>query len=102
MCLTHLIPSEAPHAMAISPLPNRTNYLFMSPAPSQGVVVQGRLFQHTHLPSPVRKPVQRYSTADCTLSFSSVLYHTFVKRQWLDSLVSERSDRSELSDQLHI
>ncbi|XP_017308685.2 sentrin-specific protease 6 isoform X6 [Ictalurus punctatus] len=51
-------PSEAPHAMAISPLPNRTNYLIMSPAPSQGVVVQGRLFQHTHLPSPVRKPVQ--------------------------------------------
>ncbi|TSL47581.1 Sentrin-specific protease 6 [Bagarius yarrelli] len=52
-------PSEAPHALAISPLPNRTNYLIMSPAPSQGVVVQGRLFQHTHLPSPVRKPVQR-------------------------------------------
>ncbi|XP_060770003.1 sentrin-specific protease 6 isoform X2 [Neoarius graeffei] len=52
-------PSEAPHAMAISPLPNRTNYIIMSPAPSQGVVVQGRLFQHTHLPSPVRKPVQR-------------------------------------------
>ncbi|XP_034158023.2 sentrin-specific protease 6 isoform X4 [Pangasianodon hypophthalmus] len=52
-------PSEAPHAMAISPLPNRTNYLIMSPAPSQGVVVQGRLFQHTHLPSSVRKPVQR-------------------------------------------
>ncbi|XP_060770007.1 sentrin-specific protease 6 isoform X5 [Neoarius graeffei] len=51
-------PSEAPHAMAISPLPNRTNYIIMSPAPSQGVVVQGRLFQHTHLPSPVRKPVQ--------------------------------------------
>ncbi|XP_036438246.1 sentrin-specific protease 6 isoform X1 [Colossoma macropomum] len=51
-------PSEAPHPMAISPLPNRTNYLIVSPAPSQGVVVQGRLFQHTHLPSPVRKPVQ--------------------------------------------
>ncbi|XP_072534750.1 sentrin-specific protease 6 isoform X2 [Salminus brasiliensis] len=51
-------PSEAPHPMAISPLPNRTNYLIVSPAPSQGVVVQGRLFQHTHLPTPVRKPVQ--------------------------------------------
>uniref|UniRef100_A0A8B9LD28 Sentrin-specific protease 6 n=1 Tax=Astyanax mexicanus TaxID=7994 RepID=A0A8B9LD28_ASTMX len=51
-------PSEAPHPVAISPLPNRTNYLIVSPAPSQGVVVQGRLFQHTHLPSPVRKPVQ--------------------------------------------
>ncbi|KAI4888437.1 hypothetical protein NFI96_012616 [Prochilodus magdalenae] len=52
-------PSEAPHPLAVSPLPNRTNYLIVSPAPSQGVVVQGRLFQHTHLPSSVRKPVQR-------------------------------------------
>ncbi|KAM9496402.1 sentrin-specific protease 6 isoform 4-T4 [Clarias gariepinus] len=51
-------PSEAPHPMAITPLPNRTNYLIMSQAPSPGVLVQGRLFQHTHLPSPVRKPVQ--------------------------------------------
>ncbi|KAF7694379.1 sentrin-specific protease 6 isoform X3 [Silurus meridionalis] len=51
-------PSETPHAMAISPLPNRTNYLIMSPAPPQGVVVQGRLFQHTHLSPPVKKPVQ--------------------------------------------
>ncbi|XP_066532913.1 sentrin-specific protease 6 isoform X2 [Hoplias malabaricus] len=52
-------PSETQHPLAISPLPNRTNYLIVSPAPSQGVVVQGRLFQHTHLPTPVRKPVQR-------------------------------------------
>ncbi|XP_026881859.1 sentrin-specific protease 6 isoform X3 [Electrophorus electricus] len=50
--------SETPHSMAISPLPNRTNYLIMSPVRTQGVVVQGRLFQHTHLPSPARKPVQ--------------------------------------------
>lgn len=69
LVLVLLVPSEAPHAMAISPLPNRTNYLIMSPAPSQGVVVQGRLFQHTHLPSPVRKPVHRYSEWACSLSF---------------------------------
>ncbi|XP_076872471.1 sentrin-specific protease 6 isoform X2 [Brachyhypopomus gauderio] len=50
--------SDAPHSMAVSPLPNRTNYLIVSQGSSQGVVVQGRLFQHTHLPSTVRKPVQ--------------------------------------------
>ncbi|XP_062857945.1 sentrin-specific protease 6 isoform X2 [Trichomycterus rosablanca] len=51
-------PSEAPHQMAVSPLPNKTNFLIMSSTPPQGVVVQGRLFQHTHLNSSVKKPVQ--------------------------------------------
>ncbi|XP_016366800.1 sentrin-specific protease 6-like isoform X2 [Sinocyclocheilus rhinocerous] len=39
--------------------PNRTSYLIMSPAPSQGVLVQGRLFQHAQFSAPVRKLEQR-------------------------------------------
>ncbi|XP_029965403.1 sentrin-specific protease 6 isoform X2 [Salarias fasciatus] len=42
-----------------SPMPNRTNYFIISPAPSQGLVLQGRHFQHAHVPSAVKKPVQR-------------------------------------------
>ena len=52
--------SEAPLAVATpSPMPNRTNYLILSPSPSQGVVLQGRHFQHANAHSPMRKPVQR-------------------------------------------
>ncbi|XP_026185353.1 sentrin-specific protease 6 isoform X2 [Mastacembelus armatus] len=52
--------SEGQLAVATSsPLPNRTNYLIISPAPSQGLVLQGRHFQHAQLSSTIRKPVQR-------------------------------------------
>ncbi|KAJ8008902.1 hypothetical protein DPEC_G00083250 [Dallia pectoralis] len=43
-----------------SPRHSRTDYLIVSPAQSQGVVLQGRHFQHTHhVPATVRKPVHR-------------------------------------------
>ncbi|XP_043076099.1 sentrin-specific protease 6 isoform X2 [Puntigrus tetrazona] len=51
--------SEATHSVSVSPLPNRTSYLIMSPAPSQGVMVQGRLFQHAQFTAPIRKLEQR-------------------------------------------
>ncbi|KAM4633410.1 sentrin-specific protease 6 isoform 2-T2 [Polymixia lowei] len=52
--------SEPPHtAAAPPPVPNRTNYFIVSPTPSQGIVLQGRHFQHAHMPSAIRKPVQR-------------------------------------------
>uniref|UniRef100_A0A672NCB1 Uncharacterized protein n=1 Tax=Sinocyclocheilus grahami TaxID=75366 RepID=A0A672NCB1_SINGR len=51
--------SEAAHSVSVSPLPNRTSYLIMSPAPSQGVMVQGRLFQHAQFSAPIRKLEQR-------------------------------------------
>ncbi|KAM6954374.1 sentrin-specific protease 6 [Aplochiton taeniatus] len=50
--------SEISHTVATpSPMPNRTNYFIVSP-PSQGVVLQGRPFQHTHITPAVRKHVQ--------------------------------------------
>ncbi|XP_076129471.1 sentrin-specific protease 6 isoform X1 [Alosa pseudoharengus] len=56
---TNRMLSESPHSVAASQqMPNRTNYFILSPSPSQGVVVQGRLFQHAHTPSAVRKPTQ--------------------------------------------
>ncbi|XP_016398112.1 sentrin-specific protease 6 isoform X3 [Sinocyclocheilus rhinocerous] len=51
--------SETAHSVSVSPLPNRTSYLIMSPAPSQGVMVQGRLFQHAQFSAPIRKLEQR-------------------------------------------
>ncbi|XP_029318790.1 sentrin-specific protease 6 isoform X2 [Cottoperca gobio] len=51
--------SEVPLTVATSsPIPNRTNYFIISPAPSQGIVLQGRHFQHAQMPSAIRKPVQ--------------------------------------------
>uniref|UniRef100_UPI0037E9AFF6 sentrin-specific protease 6 isoform X2 n=1 Tax=Semicossyphus pulcher TaxID=241346 RepID=UPI0037E9AFF6 len=51
--------SEVPLTVATSsPMPNRTNYFIISPAPSQGIVLQGRHFQHAQMPSAIRKPVQ--------------------------------------------
>ncbi|XP_065819764.1 sentrin-specific protease 6 isoform X3 [Labrus bergylta] len=52
--------SEVPLTVAAtsSPMPNRTNYFIISPAPSQGIVLQGRHFQHAQMPSAIRKPVQ--------------------------------------------
>ncbi|XP_059369297.1 sentrin-specific protease 6-like isoform X2 [Carassius carassius] len=52
-------PSEAAHSASVSPLPSRTSYLIMSPAPSQGVMVQGRLFQHAQFSAPIRTLEQR-------------------------------------------
>ncbi|XP_041661598.1 sentrin-specific protease 6 isoform X2 [Cheilinus undulatus] len=53
-------PSEGPLTVATSPpMPNRTNYFIIRPAPSQGIVLQGRHFQHAQMPSTIRKPVQR-------------------------------------------
>lgn len=51
--------SEAGHSVSVSPLPNRTSFLIMSPAPSQGVMVQGRLFQHAQFAAPIRTLEQR-------------------------------------------
>ncbi|XP_076612147.1 sentrin-specific protease 6 isoform X2 [Chaetodon auriga] len=51
--------SEVPLTVATSsPIPNRNNYFIISPTPSQGIVLQGRHFQHTQMPSAIRKPVQ--------------------------------------------
>ncbi|XP_077366072.1 sentrin-specific protease 6 [Festucalex cinctus] len=36
-----------------------SNFLIMSPAPSQGLVLQGRHFQHAQMTSALSKPVQR-------------------------------------------
>ncbi|XP_029589859.1 sentrin-specific protease 6 isoform X2 [Salmo trutta] len=53
--------SDLPNMVATtSPMPNRTDYLIVSPTPSQGVVLQGRPFQHTHnVLAAMRKPVPR-------------------------------------------
>ncbi|XP_061610274.1 sentrin-specific protease 6 isoform X3 [Phyllopteryx taeniolatus] len=41
------------------PSATASNYLTISPAPTQGLVLQGRLFQHAQMTSAFRKPVQR-------------------------------------------
>ncbi|XP_067239647.1 sentrin-specific protease 6 isoform X1 [Chanodichthys erythropterus] len=51
--------SEAAHSVSVPAPLNRTSYLIMSPAPSQGVVVQGRLFQHSQFSASSRKLEQR-------------------------------------------
>ncbi|XP_029109177.1 sentrin-specific protease 6 isoform X2 [Scleropages formosus] len=48
--------SENPHA--VTPTSNRTNYFVVSSTPPQGVLVQGRLFQHANAPATVRKNTQ--------------------------------------------
>ncbi|XP_036398327.1 sentrin-specific protease 6 isoform X2 [Megalops cyprinoides] len=51
---------EKPHAVtAPQMMPNRSNYFLLSPAPSQGVVLQGPLFQHSDTSALVRKAAQR-------------------------------------------
>ncbi|XP_069033591.1 LOW QUALITY PROTEIN: sentrin-specific protease 6 [Embiotoca jacksoni] len=40
------------------PVASRNNYFIIRPAPSQGVVLQGRHFQHAEMPSAIRKPGQ--------------------------------------------
>ncbi|KAM8832149.1 sentrin-specific protease 6 isoform 2-T2 [Spinachia spinachia] len=60
--LNKLVPkrlSEGPLSVATPPSnTNRTNYFIISPVPSQGIVLQGRHFQHAQMPSAARKPVQ--------------------------------------------
>ncbi|XP_073711808.1 sentrin-specific protease 6 isoform X2 [Misgurnus anguillicaudatus] len=46
---------EAAHSVSLSSRPSRTSYLIMSPVPTQGVLVQGRIFQHAQLATPIRK-----------------------------------------------
>ncbi|XP_035278316.1 sentrin-specific protease 6 isoform X3 [Anguilla anguilla] len=50
--------SETPPTVTSPVLPSRTNYFILSPAPSQGVVVQGRFFQHANAPAVIRKAAQ--------------------------------------------
>ncbi|XP_031692870.1 sentrin-specific protease 6 isoform X1 [Oncorhynchus kisutch] len=68
--------SDLPNMVATtSPMPNRTDYLIVSPTPSQGVVLQGRHFQHTrNVPAAMRKPVQRrdYSTTQQQIQAAEV------------------------------
>ncbi|TKS75332.1 Sentrin-specific protease 6 [Collichthys lucidus] len=68
--------SEVPLTVATSsPIPNRTNYFIISPAPSQGLVLQGRHFQHAQMPSAIRKPVQRndFSTTQKAVEVDSIV-----------------------------
>lgn len=68
--------SEVPLTVATSsPMPNRTNYFIISPAPSQGIVLQGRHFQHAQMPSAIRKPVQRsdFSTTQKAVELDSIV-----------------------------
>ncbi|XP_029352518.1 sentrin-specific protease 6 isoform X2 [Echeneis naucrates] len=68
--------SEVPLPVATSsPIHNRTNYLIISPSPSQGIVLQGRHFQHAQIPSAIRKPVQRndFSTTQQTVEMDSIV-----------------------------
>ncbi|XP_034383230.1 sentrin-specific protease 6 isoform X2 [Cyclopterus lumpus] len=68
--------SDVPFSVAASsPIPNRTNYFIISPAPSQGIVLQGRHFQHAQTPSAIRKPVQRndFSTTQQAVEVDSIV-----------------------------
>ncbi|XP_047429985.1 sentrin-specific protease 6 isoform X2 [Mugil cephalus] len=69
-------PSEPPITVATAPpMPNGNNYLIISPAPSQGIVLQGRHFQHAHMPTAIRKPSQRndFSTAPRPVEVESII-----------------------------
>lgn len=65
--------SEVP--LTVAPTPNRTNYFIISPSPSQGIVLQGRHFQHAQMPSAIRKPVQRndFSTTQQAVEVDSIV-----------------------------
>ncbi|XP_070781445.1 sentrin-specific protease 6 [Enoplosus armatus] len=68
--------SEVPLTVATSsPMSSRTNYFIISPAPSQGIVLQGRHFQHAQMPSAIRKPVQRndFSTTQQAVEVDSIV-----------------------------
>uniref|UniRef100_A0A1A7X0Y2 Ubiquitin-like protease family profile domain-containing protein n=1 Tax=Iconisemion striatum TaxID=60296 RepID=A0A1A7X0Y2_9TELE len=42
-----------------SPMASRNDFFIISPIRPPGILIQGRHFQHTHVPVPVKKPVQR-------------------------------------------
>ncbi|XP_060947120.1 sentrin-specific protease 6 isoform X2 [Limanda limanda] len=68
--------SEVPLPVATPPpLPNRTNYFIIRPAPSPGILLQGRHFQHAQIPSPIRKPVQRndFSSSQAAVEVDSIV-----------------------------
>ncbi|XP_069371511.1 sentrin-specific protease 6 isoform X2 [Paralichthys olivaceus] len=68
--------SEDPLTVATPPpIPNRTNYFIIRPSPSQGILLQGRHFQHTQMPSAIRKPVQRndFSTTQQAVEVDSIV-----------------------------
>uniref|UniRef100_A0A3Q1H2N8 Sentrin-specific protease 6 n=2 Tax=Anabas testudineus TaxID=64144 RepID=A0A3Q1H2N8_ANATE len=68
--------TELPLTVATSsPVPSRTNFFILSPAPTQGIVLQGRHFQHAQVPTAIRKPVQRndFSTTQAVEVDSIVL-----------------------------
>uniref|UniRef100_A0A8C6TYB7 Ubiquitin-like protease family profile domain-containing protein n=1 Tax=Neogobius melanostomus TaxID=47308 RepID=A0A8C6TYB7_9GOBI len=48
-----------PKKHADSPMSNRTNVFIISPTPSQGIVIQGRTFQHAQLPTTTRRQLVR-------------------------------------------
>ncbi|KAM3602237.1 uncharacterized protein V6R79_000404 [Siganus canaliculatus] len=68
--------SEVPLTTATSsPISNRTNYLIISPTSTQGIVLQGRHFQHAQMPSAIRKPIQRsdFSTTQQAVEVESIV-----------------------------
>lgn len=68
--------SDAPLSVATSShINSRHNYYIISPAPSQGIVLQGRHFQHAQMPSAIRKPVQRsdFSTSQPAVEVDSIV-----------------------------
>uniref|UniRef100_A0A3Q3AB77 Sentrin-specific protease 6-like n=1 Tax=Kryptolebias marmoratus TaxID=37003 RepID=A0A3Q3AB77_KRYMA len=50
------VPLAAPPS---SPMSTRNNYMIFSPTLHQGIVIQGRHFQHAQVSSTIRKPLQR-------------------------------------------
>ncbi|CAL8312214.1 unnamed protein product [Lota lota] len=53
-------PSDVPHMVPMPPaVPHRARSFIPSPSPPQGMVLQGRHFQHAHSIAAVRKPTQR-------------------------------------------
>lgn len=77
--LTKLAPkrlSDVPLTVAAPPsISSRPNYFIISPTSSQGIVIQGRHFQHAQLPAPIRKPVQRkdFSTTQQAVEVDSIV-----------------------------
>lgn len=69
MCSFCLSCSEGPLTVVVPSMSNGPTRL--TSAPSQGIFIQGRHFQHAQLPSAIRKPVQRWDRA----SPSNFLYN---------------------------
>lgn len=60
MCSFCLSCSEGPLTVVVPSMSNGPTRL--TSAPSQGIFIQGRHFQHAQLPSAIRKPVQRWDS----------------------------------------